>query len=149
MENMLQNRFCRKVTFSRVWESVSHCIPDTQFLDLAQKACTGHIPEWSLLPLHHRDCRDTVEAGGSSTTRVLYARYTSGRCVRSTMGTTCVSLQMSDVRWLNTSAFFGSSAKLTVIGPTCRHAMAKSDRKEYIPDGDIDKLWPPCTSLAT
>jgi hypothetical protein len=30
--------FCRKGAFSRVWESVSYCIHDTQFLDFAQKA---------------------------------------------------------------------------------------------------------------
>jgi hypothetical protein len=29
---------CRKVAFSRVGESISHCIPDRQFLDFAQQS---------------------------------------------------------------------------------------------------------------
>jgi hypothetical protein len=35
---MVIQGFCRKVAFSRVWESVSHCIPDIQFLDFAQNS---------------------------------------------------------------------------------------------------------------
>src|SRR5215471_136840 len=67
-------------------------------------------------------------------TRVLYARYTSVRCARSTIRTTRVSLKMSDVRSLNTSAFFGSCARSTVIGHTCRHAMAKRERSSATPN---------------
>src|SRR5215216_4348260 len=91
-------------------------------------------PERLLFPPHHRDRRDPVEGGHPSTTRVLYARYTSVRCARSTMRTTCVSLKRSDVRWLNTSAFFGSFARSTVIGPTCRHTMAKRERSSATPN---------------
>src|SRR5919199_7014967 len=53
--------------------------------------------------------------GDPSTTRVLYARYTSVRCARSTRRTTRVSLKMSEVFTLNTSAFLGSFVRSTVI----------------------------------
>src|SRR4029453_17053109 len=40
--------FCRKVAFPRVWESVSHCIPDTRFLDFAQKSNFATEPDKAL-----------------------------------------------------------------------------------------------------
>src|SRR5262245_35339650 len=40
---------------------------------------------------------------------------------------------MREVRALNTSASGGSFVRSTVIGPTCRHAMAKRDRSSAIP----------------
>src|SRR5262245_38666996 len=46
---------------------------------------------------------------------------------------TCVSLKRSDVFTLNTSAFLGSFARSTVIGPTCRHASAKRDLSSATP----------------
>src|SRR5689334_511842 len=38
--------FCRKVAFSRVWESVSHCIPDTRFFGFCPKieCCDRTLP---------------------------------------------------------------------------------------------------------
>ena len=52
--------------------------------------------------------------GDPSTTRVLYARYTNVRCVRSTMRMPRVSLKMSEVRSLHTSASWGSFVSSTV-----------------------------------
>src|SRR4030095_12274521 len=71
--------------------------------------------------------------GEPSTTRVLYARYTSVWRVRSTMRTTRVSLKMSEVFTLNISASLGSFVRSTVIGPTWRHAMAKRERSSATP----------------
>src|SRR5678815_620960 len=45
-------RFCRKVAFSRVWESVSHCIPDTRFLDFAQKSHFATEPWYAVGGVH-------------------------------------------------------------------------------------------------
>jgi len=44
--------FCRKVAFSRVWESVSHCIPDTRFLDFAQQSNVATEPWYAVGGVH-------------------------------------------------------------------------------------------------
>jgi hypothetical protein len=44
--------FCRKVAFSRVWESVSHCIPDTRFLDFAQQSNCATEPWYAVGGVH-------------------------------------------------------------------------------------------------
>src|SRR5438132_10991649 len=71
--------------------------------------------------------------GDPAMTRVLYARYPSVRCARSTMRTTRVSLKMSDVRSRNTSASVGSCVRSTVIGPTCQHTSAKREGSSATP----------------
>jgi hypothetical protein len=52
--------------------------------------------------------------GDPSTTRVLYARYTSVRCARSTMRTTWVSLKMSEVFTLFTTRHFTESFEMSI-----------------------------------